>query len=61
MSGKLQGKVALVTGAAQAAQPSLDRTVTRDLATTPAAGFGGQRFELLDAGAVQADNGALGM
>lgn len=34
----------LLTGAAQAAQPSLDRTVTRDLATTPAAGFGGQRF-----------------
>ena len=33
----------LLTGAAQAAQPSLDRTVTRDLAA-PAAGLGGQRF-----------------
>jgi len=33
----------LLTGAAQAAPPSLDRTLTRDLAA-PAAGIGGQRF-----------------
>ena len=33
----------LLTGAAQAGPPSLDRTVTRDLAA-PAAGIGGQRF-----------------
>lgn len=54
----------LLTGAVQAAEPRLNRTVTRDLTTTPAAGAGGQRF-VVKTNAAQANGrtaltGALG-
>lgn len=49
----------LLTGAAQAAQPRLDRTVTRDLATTQSAGLGGQRFVVKTTAAVAPGRAAL--